>query len=139
MMCKGRKACERDTVGGCDFTENTGPTYRSQTTGTIVEADTREGRTNVTVKMPQRHTFNHSHQCLASNCTQEMEVKGQKSEMTYVYDVTKTRERNLINVDELFDYERNYKASVIRSRINGTEFIYLTEYDRYTTLEPSLN
>ena len=52
------------------------------------------------------------------------------SKMTYVYDVTKTRMRNLINVDGLFDYKRNFKASIIEAKLNGLPFIYLTEYDR---------
>ena len=65
-----------------------------------------------------------------SNCTQTLKLLGHMSKMTYVYDVTKTRMRNLINVDGLFDYERNFKACIIKAKLNGFDFIYLTEYDR---------
>ena len=51
--------------------------------------------------------------------------------LSYLFDVTKVEKRNFIQVDGQFDYGRNFKASIIRSNLSGTQFIYFTEYDRW--------
>ena len=50
--------------------------------------------------------------------------------LSYLFDVTKVEKRNFIQVDGQFDYGRNFKASIIRSNLSGSQFIYFTEYDR---------
>ena len=51
--------------------------------------------------------------------------------LSYLFDVTKVEKRNFIQVDGQFDYGRNFKASIIRSNLSGSQFIYFTEYDRW--------